>query len=408
MSTRTKFLSIFGNLEIDRMTDTTIIVLSAISSGIALSGLVISWRASPDEREKRILFLIVCLFLTMCSVPISLEFDRSTYPYHMALLLPVLLSLSPALYFYVLVKTSFKTAIKFQRLNLVLPFIGGAVMFGYYALPFTDRNEMFVRGDLPPGVLPLILAISTFLLLGAWVITSMCYLVLIIRKLKLYRTTLKQNLSNVDTIELRWVEWLMALLMVLWIASAISLVSENLTESAFFAPDILYVLLSGTLLFLIAFASVPSLEVFRNQSGLNTEIDRIHELDPKKKYSKSSLDKNRSEEIATEIEELMRERKVYLEVDLSLSKLAGHLNMPSNFVSQSLNEVLNATFYDYVGRWRIEAAKDHLKFGELSITDIYLEVGFNSRSTFYKIFKTQTGLTPKQYRGKYKLSNHTE
>ncbi|MBL4544564.1 MAG: helix-turn-helix transcriptional regulator [Oceanicaulis sp.] len=66
-------------------------------------------------------------------------------------------------------------------------------------------------------------------------------------------------------------------------------------------------------------------------------------------------------------------------------------------MSQTLNGHLGTTFFDYVARWRVQAAQPLLLAQEASVLTIALEVGFNSRSTFYKAFKRETGLTPKDY-----------
>ena len=73
------------------------------------------------------------------------------------------------------------------------------------------------------------------------------------------------------------------------------------------------------------------------------------------------------------------------------------MGAPPNLASQTLNEEIGSTFFDYVAHWRIEAAKPRILSGEASILAIALEVGFNSRSTFYKAFKRETGMTPKAF-----------
>lgn len=94
----------------------------------------------------------------------------------------------------------------------------------------------------------------------------------------------------------------------------------------------------------------------------------------------------------------MRKDKLYLDPNLSLQKLSRHVGAPPNLVSQTLNDQIGLCFFDYVARWRIEASKPLILAREASVLDIALDVGFNSRSTFYKAFRRETGKTPKAFR----------
>lgn len=94
----------------------------------------------------------------------------------------------------------------------------------------------------------------------------------------------------------------------------------------------------------------------------------------------------------------MSEDRPYLEPELPLFELARRIGVPSNYLSQTLNEHLGESFFDSINRWRVEAALPMLRAGERSVLDTALEVGFNSRSTFYKAFRKVTGHTPCAYR----------
>ena len=52
----------------------------------------------------------------------------------------------------------------------------------------------------------------------------------------------------------------------------------------------------------------------------------------------------------------------------------------------------------YVNSYRIEKAQTLLKNTDRSITDIALAVGFDDASYFARIFKKQTGMTPREYK----------
>ncbi len=110
------------------------------------------------------------------------------------------------------------------------------------------------------------------------------------------------------------------------------------------------------------------------------------------------MSEDHARRLAGRIEKAMREDALFLDANLSLQKLSRHVGAPPNLASQTLNEEIGSTFFDYVAHWRIKAAKPRILSGEASILAIALEVGFNSRSTFYKAFKRETGMTPNAFR----------
>lgn len=100
----------------------------------------------------------------------------------------------------------------------------------------------------------------------------------------------------------------------------------------------------------------------------------------------------------------MRNQKLYLQPDISLTKLSQALNTSPNYVSQTLNESLGYNFFDYINKWRITEALPLILEGKKSVLDIAMEVGFNARSSFYTAFKQHTGVTPGEYRKQNKQS----
>ncbi len=102
-----------------------------------------------------------------------------------------------------------------------------------------------------------------------------------------------------------------------------------------------------------------------------------------------------------ELHFLMKEAKIYRDSNLSLDSISKMLNISSNYLSQLVNKLSETNFSDYVNSFRIEDAKSKLKdskFTNYTILDIALESGFNSKSTFYSVFKKHTGLSPKEFR----------
>ncbi|HEY1684646.1 MAG TPA: AraC family transcriptional regulator [Tepidisphaeraceae bacterium] len=59
---------------------------------------------------------------------------------------------------------------------------------------------------------------------------------------------------------------------------------------------------------------------------------------------------------------------------------------------------------DYIMYKRIEIAKEKLLANDLSITDIAMDLGFNTSAYFTAVFRKRTGLTPTEYRREKKTS----
>ena len=119
---------------------------------------------------------------------------------------------------------------------------------------------------------------------------------------------------------------------------------------------------------------------------------------PGRKYQRSALGDHQARRIAARIESAMQRDHLYLDSTLSLHKLARHLTVSPNHVSQTLNETIGTSFFDYVNGWRVSAAEPQILAGRETILAIALAVGFNTRSSFYKTFGRVTGQTPQAYR----------
>ena len=93
------------------------------------------------------------------------------------------------------------------------------------------------------------------------------------------------------------------------------------------------------------------------------------------------------------------EQGLHLKNDLTLPNLAVALNMTPNKLSKSINNGLGITFYEFINDLRIASAAELLtKYPEKSITDVFFEAGFTTKSTFYSHFKKVHGVTPTQFR----------
>lgn len=119
----------------------------------------------------------------------------------------------------------------------------------------------------------------------------------------------------------------------------------------------------------------------------------------KKKYEKSLLYGIDTELLSERLNDLMTEKCVYKDFDITLEKLSGMLMIKPHQLSQMLNERLRTNFWQYINSFRIEEAKKLLVNNpEQSIITICYSVGFGSKSAFNDIFRKFTGESPREYR----------
>lgn len=106
-------------------------------------------------------------------------------------------------------------------------------------------------------------------------------------------------------------------------------------------------------------------------------------------------------ELARAIDQKMRDDKLYRPTDITLDHLADALDVSSRDLSMIINRHFSVNFYEFINRYRVAEAQQLLRSSEKrdrTITDIYLAVGFNSKSVFNTFFKKIVGVTPSQYR----------
>ena len=84
--------------------------------------------------------------------------------------------------------------------------------------------------------------------------------------------------------------------------------------------------------------------------------------------------------------------------DCSLKTVAAALHVSPNYLHSIFLREVGVTPYAYVTDKRVRRAKRLIAAGEKSMLEIALETGFCSQSHFNKVFKSQTGMTPKEFR----------
>lgn len=134
--------------------------------------------------------------------------------------------------------------------------------------------------------------------------------------------------------------------------------------------------------------------------GLMEERKKIRSHMPDRPSIIDVSDKNKSEHLI-EFENLLINKKYFLDPELTLDKLADELNLSKSHLSRLINTELKTSFPDYINQLRIKEAQYYLKhpdFSNYTLVAIGLEAGFASKTTFNNAFKKVTGMTPSEYK----------
>jgi AraC-like DNA-binding protein len=119
--------------------------------------------------------------------------------------------------------------------------------------------------------------------------------------------------------------------------------------------------------------------------------DRIPHMRPK-------LPSPQEKEIADKIRTLLTEEKIYREMELSRIKLAKRLSITEHQLSRIISKCFPGNLSTLINNYRVAEAQERLINEETSITIIAFEVGFNSIPSFNRVFKSEVGMSPTEYR----------
>jgi AraC-like DNA-binding protein len=95
----------------------------------------------------------------------------------------------------------------------------------------------------------------------------------------------------------------------------------------------------------------------------------------------------------------MQTARPYLEPELTLGELATQLRTNTSWLSKVINSGCGQNFNDFVNEYRVREAERRLRdpqFRHYTLLAVALEAGFNSKSTFNRVFKKLRGQTPSE------------
>ena len=203
--------------------------------------------------------------------------------------------------------------------------------------------------------------------------------------------------STIEGKTLSWLKRFLHLFGLFFFVITVILIIILHTDNYFFIDKTICLALSITI-FVLGYYGIFQDDVF---SIINPVIIQTSLKIPKEsEVTEKTLDIKNKNEVKRILDYLIN-NKPFLNPDLTLTALAGQLDITRNQLSSIINNELNNSFYDFINRYRVEEVKQLIadpKNKNYTILALAFEAGFSSKSAFNDIFKKFTGITPSKYR----------
>lgn len=315
-------------------------------------------------------------------LPFTLGFDK-IYPALDAIYLPFELLIIPSFFFFVNHYLDYRNERK-TKLLLLFPFL-------FYSLfyIFDTFNLLVFNGNLmPKNFKNNFIDFEEFFTLSY----SFVLIFLILRKIKIYEK--ENSIYAIEKVKAK-TKWLKDILFLgyviclFWLGIIVS-IGKN------FSTDLYYILwiCISFLIYWISYTASSNYALLIERKNIRNEIL----LGNQKTESKQKKHLDDGNTIFSQFESYIQ--KSYTNPNLSIDITSKELGISNNYLSQIISQK-SIKFNSYLNSFRIEAAKKMLNdkaFSKYTIVAIGLEAGFNSKASFYRAFKAQTGTTPLEYR----------
>ncbi|TAF26648.1 MAG: AraC family transcriptional regulator [Runella slithyformis] len=218
-----------------------------------------------------------------------------------------------------------------------------------------------------------------------------------------YRKRIFQSLSFADSVTFAWIKrYLIAFLLMqallgvfLFLYPEWGNFSNKWWYYFFFSVLSFYIALQGyihahQITFSFGFSEDNPENIFDNESAKENIL-------ASQSFEKTTLN---FDEWKPQLLTLLETEHLYENPRLALSDLAERLETNSTTISRVVNHCFDMNFNDLVNHYRVEAVKQMLSKGQHhkhTLLGIAYDAGFNSKTTFNRAFKKNTGLSPKEY-----------
>ena len=135
---------------------------------------------------------------------------------------------------------------------------------------------------------------------------------------------------------------------------------------------------------------------------ISTQMAKTQIIDSKRgnqnSYTNVTLHKPHSDQLVKQVQEFIEQN---FQQPIQVSSLAAMANITPRTLNRRFQASVAMRPVEYIQAVRIEQAKRLLELGDVSIKSLADQVGYDDISSFTRLFKRATELTPKEYQDKF-------
>lgn len=307
-------------------------------------------------------------------------FDEYLLPY---LLVLAQLIKGPLLLLYVIALT--EDAFKLVRRHLLhlIPTVLAVAWLALFGIDSTDLRFRTLgmsenQRQIANGVWHFIKVMPFFYALAA------------VNRVRLYRISLHNQYSTFSSTEPDWLNTLSLGFLFTWSFSILVHVIANTVAIA--EPQIsdVFGIAENYVIFILINA------LFINSVAHTNKLLTTKPESPKEKAEEKITDA-----AIQKVQEGMEIQKLFLKQNLNIEEFSKRIQLSVKEVSAVINKHYGTNFFEFMNSYRIEEAKRLLSDShnaDMTVMDVLLQAGFNSKSAFHRFFNRLVGMSPTEYR----------
>lgn len=271
-----------------------------------------------------------------------------------------------------------KTSKKLYALEVIPFVVSFSILLWLFLQPVTVKGNIFDKIKDGKSAFPF------YFLDILFVLQSAIYVVASYRKVYLYKNANPNN----PRVRIYWkfINFFVMVGPVIYMA--------NFLPTASVATTLISLSISVIIFYnLFLYESIKHSNTYFSRDNKKKQLNAINS-------SAKNIPPYNKDKITESINVLIHEDKIFKNTNIDIALFAEKCNVPKYLMIQFINREYGKRFPEFITEFRVEEAKKLLSSSELqkyNIEVISQMCGFNSRSSFYAIFKKYTGMSPVQY-----------